>query len=152
LWPKFGFCASALFAAFLFLGYSYSQIQVQPMSPLQILRNTHWLVRTVLVWFALSIGAAAASPLVSPKFSELICTGSGVMKMLVQNDDGSSTEVVTRMGDCPLCATVGAPPPAPQVIVLQTQPLGYALQPVPAAIIAALTAAPPPARGPPEFS
>ncbi len=122
------------------------------MSPLQLLRNTHWLVRTVLVWFALSIGAAAASPLVNPKFSELICTGSGVMKMLVQNDDGSSTEVVTRMGDCPLCATVGAPPPAPPAIALQTQPLGYALQAIPAAIIAALTAAPPPARGPPEFS
>jgi len=32
------------------------------------------------------------------------------------------------------------------------QPLAYVLQSIPAAIIAALTAAPPPARGPPAFS
>jgi hypothetical protein len=31
-------------------------------------------------------------------------------------------------------------------------PLAYVLQSIPSAIIAALTAAPPPARGPPAFS
>jgi hypothetical protein len=122
------------------------------MQALQHLRNATWIARLVLVWFALSMGAAVASPLVNPQATELICSGSGVMKVLVKNADGSSTEVVSRMADCPLCASVSAPPPAAQVVTEPLQPLGFVLQSIPAAHIAALTAAPPPARGPPAFS
>ena len=123
---------------------------------LQTLRNAQRITRFVLVWFVLSLGTAIASPLVkslvSPQATELICSGAGVMKLLVKNADGSSTEVVTRMLDCPLCATVGAPPQAARVTAEPAQPLGYVLQTIPAAHIAARTAAPPPGRGPPDFS
>ncbi len=124
------------------------------MQILQRLRHANLLARFVLVWFAMSVAAAVASPLVSPQSTELICSGSGVMKVLVKNADGSSTEAVSRMLDCPLCATatVSAPPPTAQTVALPMQPLGHALQPIPAAHIAARTSAPPPARGPPAFS
>ena len=122
------------------------------MQFLQHLRNAKVITRFVLVWFALSLGVAIASPLVNPQSTTLICSGAGVMKVLVQNDDGSSTEVAARMLDCPLCTSASAPPPAAQTSAEPVQPLGYVLQTIPAAHIAALTAAPPPARGPPAFS
>jgi hypothetical protein len=130
---------------------------MQAMNPasrhlLQGLRQARHLTRWVLVWFALSLGVAIASPLVSPQAMELICSGSGVMKVLVKNADGSTSEATARMADCPLCATVAAPPPAAASCVEPAQPLAHVLQTIPAAIIAALTAAPPPARGPPAFS
>lgn len=120
--------------------------------PVQNLRNAHHLARFVLVWFVLSISAAIASPLVRPQATELICSGSGIMKMLVKNDDGSRTEQAMRMLDCPLCASASAPPPAAGLCAEPAQPLGHVLQTIPAAHIAALTAAPPPGRGPPAFS
>ena len=123
---------------------------------LQTLRNAHRITRLVLVWFVLSLGAAIASPLVNPQTTELICSGTGVMKLLVKNADGTiddgGIEVASRMLDCPLCASVSAPPPAHSVAAEPAQPLGYVLQTIPAAHIAALTAAPPPGRGPPAFS
>ena len=122
------------------------------MQILQALRNAQLIARFVLVWFVLSLGAAVASPLVNPQATELICSGSGVMKLLVKNADGSSTEVASRMLDCPLCASVSAPPPAAKAVAEPAQPLGHVLQTIPAAHIAALTAAPPPGRGPPVFS
>jgi hypothetical protein len=117
---------------------------------MQILRNAHLLARFVLVWFALSIGAAIASPLVNPQSIEVICSGAGSMKLLIQTDDGSR-ELGCNMLDCPLCGMLGAgPPPSASMGKLASiQALGHVLQSIPAAILAALTAAPPPARGPP---
>jgi hypothetical protein len=123
-----------------------------PLQLLQTLRSAHRITRFMLVWFALSLGVAIASPLVNPQSTELICAGSGVMKVLVKNADGSSTEVVARMLDCPMCATLAAPPPAQKNVAPPVQPLGHAQQPIPAAPIAAITGALPPARGPPAFS
>lgn len=119
--------------------------------PMHFLRNAHFLARFVLVWFALSIGAAIASPLINPQAMELICSGSGVMKVLVKTDDGVK-EVSSHTLDCPLCATLSAPPPVARLSVEPVQPLAYVLQTIPAAHIASLTAAPPPGRGPPFFS
>ena len=119
---------------------------------MQFLRNAHLLARFVLVWFALSIGVAIASPIVKPQAMELICSGSGVMKVLVKTDDGTR-EVASYTLDCPLCVTNSAPPPADaQMTAEPLQPLAYVLQSIPAAHIASLTAAPLPARGPPAFS
>jgi len=118
---------------------------------MQSLRNAHLLARFVLVWFALSIGVAIASPLVKPQAMELICSSMGVMKLQIQGDDGS-TDLGVKTLDCPLCATSSAPPPVAFLAVEPVQPLAYVLRSIPAAIIAALTAAPPPARGPPAFS
>ena len=117
---------------------------------MQTLRNAHLLTRFVLVWFALSIGVAIASPLVKPQASLLICTGMGMMKIQVQGDDGSP-DLTPKTLDCPFCAASCAPPPMATLAPEPVSPLAYVLQSIPSAHIAALTAAPPPARGPPQF-
>jgi predicted secreted protein len=118
---------------------------------MQTLRNAHLIARFVLVWFALSIGVAIASPIVKPQAMELICSGAGVMKVLLKTDDGTK-EVASHTLDCPLCASLSAPPPVARLSAEPVQALAYVMQSIPAAHIAALTAAPPPARGPPSFS
>jgi hypothetical protein len=120
------------------------------LAPMKILRNAHQLARLVLVWFALSLGVAVASPIVSPKAMELVCSATGAMTLLVMTDDGLK-ELVKMGPDCPLCVTGGAPPPVASSLPEPFQPLAHVLQPIPAAHIASLTAAPPPARGPPAF-
>lgn len=105
----------------------------------------------VLAWFVASMGVAIASPLVHPQSIEVICSGAGAIKLLVQTDDGT-VEMGAMSMDCPLCSTASAPPPTPVVSVLPPHPLAHALQPVEAARIAAATAAPLPARGPPSRS
>jgi len=105
----------------------------------------------VLTWFVASLGVAVASPLVHPQSIEVICSGAGTFKLLVQTDDG--TVEMGAMGmDCPLCSTASAPPPVPALPLAPPQPLAHALLPVEAARIAAATAAPLPARGPPARS
>jgi hypothetical protein len=115
------------------------------------LRHASFLARCVLAWFVLALGAAIASPIVQPQAMELICTGSGAMKVLVKTADGAP-EASTHTLDCPLCATVGTPPPAARAVAEPHQPLAHALRPVAAAHITWFTAAPPPARGPPLAS
>lgn len=121
------------------------------MPSLQAIRSLRWLARLVLAWFVLSIGVAVASPLVNPQAMELICSGSGAIKVLVKTDDGAK-ELKSHTLDCPLCAHVGAPPPVAHVDVSVIHPLAHALRPIPAAHIAARTAAPLPPRGPPALS
>ena len=119
---------------------------------MQTLRRLTHLARFVLVWFVLSLGVAVASPLVAPQDTVLVCTGAGAMKMLVKSADGSTTELGRSTMDCPLCALVAPPPVLVQAQVPPVSPLAYALQAVPSAHIAARTAAPLPARGPPIHS
>ena len=119
---------------------------------MQTLRNAHLIARFVLVWFALSIGVAIASPIVKPQGMEVICTGTaGVMKLMLKTDDGSDRDAAHNTLDCPLCGLLGAAPPpiVSPVKLAPTQALAHATQSIPAARIAALTAAPLPARGPP---
>lgn len=112
------------------------------------LRRARFLARLVLAWFALSLGVAIASPLVKPGGFELVCSGSGAIKLLVKGgSDGGQPAGHTL--DCPLCASTAAPPPALRTELAFVPALGHAVQPIFAARIAALTAAPLPARGPP---
>ena len=122
-----------------------------PLPSLQTIRSLRWLARLALAWFVLSIGVAVGSPLVNPQAMELICSGSGAIKLLVKTDDGA-TELPSHTLDCPLCAQLGAPPPVAQAHVPVVHPLAHALCPIPAAHIAARTAAPLPPRGPPVYS
>jgi hypothetical protein len=117
---------------------------------LQNLRRASALARWVLLGFVLSLGVAIASPIVNPQATQLICAASGVTKVIVTSADGS-TEVASQSMDCPLCVSIIAPPPVLKWSFEPAQPLSYALQFIPAAIIAKRTAAPPPARGPPDF-
>jgi hypothetical protein len=117
---------------------------------MRTLRHFTILTRLVLAWFVLSLGVAVASPIVQPQDVLLVCTGSGAMKVLVKADDGGTSEVASTAMDCPLCASSAAPPPVARLQAEPAQPLAYALQAIPAAHIAARTAAPLPARGPPS--
>lgn len=120
---------------------------------MRTLRHFTFLSRLVLAWFVLSLGVAVASPIVKPQDIFLVCSGSGAMKVLVKADDGSTSELGSKTMDCPLCGPMAAPPlPASNTVVAPYLPLSYALQGIPSAHIAARTAAPLPARGPPAFS
>ena len=118
---------------------------------MQTLRNARSIARFVLVWFALSMGVAIASPLVKPQAMELICAGTGVMKFVKQGADGSA-EPVSLTLDCPLCANLGAPPPAFAAHPTLVFGLAFALLPVEAARIASLLRGPWQARAPPASS
>ena len=117
---------------------------------MQNLRQATHILRFVLVWFALSVGVAIASPLVQPKAMDMVCTSSGVMKLVVQGDDASEASVATL--DCPLCASITAPPPAFHTSLTQAAPLSHALLHTVAAHLASRTAPPLPSRGPPFVS
>jgi len=122
------------------------------MTFLQTLRNTPWLAKLALLWFALTLGSAVASPMVSPQQELVICTGAGMLKVVLA-DDGTVTTAAFDAGDalfCPLCMVGGAPAPLVVNTVAPPHPLSHVLKSIPAAHIAALTAAPPPARGPPQ--
>jgi hypothetical protein len=114
------------------------------------LRRARHLARFVLAWFVLSIGVAIASPMVKPQAMELICTGAGSIKM-VQTDDGTQPSSSHTL-DCPLCSTLSAPPALLRLSAEPAQPLTHVLQSTPATHLAARTAAPLPARGPPALS
>lgn len=108
------------------------------------------LARWVLLCFALSLGVAIASPLTHPQAMALVCSSAGAVKLLVTAPDGS-TQVLSQMGDCPLCVTANAPPPTPvSPRVTLPSALSYALRSISAAHAAYATAAPLPARGPPS--
>jgi hypothetical protein len=119
-------------------------------SLLLTLRRATALARWVLLGFVLSLGVAIASPIINPQATQLICSATGGMKVIVTTADGS-TEVTSQSMDCPLCVSIIAPPPVLKSGFEPVQALSYALQSIPAAIIAQRTAAPPPGRGPPRF-
>ncbi|WP_295983727.1 DUF2946 family protein [uncultured Variovorax sp.] len=118
-------------------------------------RSTRSIVlagRWVLLWFVMSLGVAVASPLVNPQSMELVCSAAGSIKVVVHTEDGAKEMGASHM-DCPLCVLTGAPPPAMTAPAFDLPlPLGRVVQPIPAARLAAATAAPLPARGPPTFS
>jgi hypothetical protein len=118
---------------------------------MQSLRHAHRIARFVLVWFALSIGVAIASPLVQPQALQLVCSASGASKVIAGDADEQDSTALQVM-HCPLCVGVGAPPPIEIIAFTTAPPLGYALPVQYRAPFAPLAAAPPPARGPPNFS
>jgi hypothetical protein len=114
------------------------------------LRSARQLARLALAWFALALLVAIAAPIAQAGSVEVVCSGSGGMKLLV-HDDGSGHHA-SHGQDCQLCASLAAPPPV-LLLVAQTPPsLAHALRPVVAAHVIWLTAAPLPARGPPHLS
>lgn len=122
--------------------------------PMTALRRAHHLCRLALLWFVLSLGVAVASPMVNPQAMELVCSTVGSIKIIVQTDEGAQALGASQM-DCPLCVPGGAPPPTAMAMAADLPnflPLSHAVQPTVAARIAAATAVPPPARGPPRFS
>jgi len=122
------------------------------MSLLQTLRNTPWLARLALLWFALTLGTAVASPLVNPQQELIICTSAGMVKITLHADGSISTTPSSELS-CPLClvGSAAAPAlatwqPAPAQTLARVQP-GNAV-----VCLAAVSATLPPARGPPIAS
>lgn len=118
---------------------------------MQALRNAQHIARLVLAWFVCSIGVAVASPVIHPKAMDLVCSSGGSMKLVVVGDDDSHTASSSHTLDCPLCATLIAPPVLGQPALPTHSPLAHAMQPVEAARIAAPAAPPLPSRGPPPL-
>ena len=69
------------------------------------------LGRCMLAWFALSIAVAAAAPLVAAQDMELICSSTGVVKLIVKGDEGSSamgaSQSKSGLGDMTVGAALG---------------------------------------------
>jgi hypothetical protein len=99
----------------------------------------------LLVWFALGIGAAAASPVFLPHEGDVICSGSGAA-MAMPSDDGG-TPAAGHDHDCRMCVVIGAPP-LPLVIAAHEAPVDTPILqlPVPVPSQAPLPFQP---RGPP---
>lgn len=117
---------------------------------MQYLRNAHYLARFVLVWFALFLGAAIASPIVNPQNTQLVCSSTGTMKFVSAGDVANEPAAEHKL-ECPLCTGFGAPPPLSLVSFEPVQPVGYVLQSIASTHIVSATAAPLPARGPPRL-
>ncbi|GGX17480.1 hypothetical protein GCM10007242_25250 [Pigmentiphaga litoralis] len=117
------------------------------------LRTFRFLHLTVLLWFAMTLGAAIASPIIKPALFDVICSGSGVVKIIVHDQDSSSAGDGDRMVmDCPLCFAPVGLMPTPVLVAQTSDPLAYVLKSIPAARLAAATLAPLPARGPPSLT
>ena len=117
---------------------------------MQTLRHARQLTRFVLVWFALALGVAMASPLVSPKSIDMVCASGGVMKLVV-SDEGDQAQPANPSLDCPLCMSLAFPPAPVTAQAVKPSPLSHALHPIAAAHIASATAPPLPSRGPPAL-
>jgi hypothetical protein len=123
---------------------------------LQSLRNAHRLTRFVLVWFALFVGAAVASPLVKPEAVQLVCSAIGGVKLVQVDTAGADVDAAVAHTahtalDCPACLPLIAPPAADLLALLPTGHLSHVLQALPAARLASLLGQPWQARAPPIF-
>jgi hypothetical protein len=122
------------------------------MFSLQSLRNAHRLTRFVLVWFALFVGAAVASPLIKPEAVHLVCSAIGGVKLVQVDAAGADADAAAHTAlDCPACLPLIAPPAADVFAPLPTGHLPHVLQPLPAARLASLLGQPWQARAPPLF-
>ena len=119
------------------------------MTCLQTLRNTPWLARLALLWFALTLGVAVASPLVNPQNEVLICSAASGMVKIVLNDDGSVSSSATL--DCPLCLVGLVVPPVAVSLPATVHSQVTALQSSWPDITLDVSAALPPSRGPPTL-
>ncbi len=114
---------------------------------MQSLRRSRWLACLVLAWFVLSAGVATASPWLAMASLERICSGTGEARFVL-----SGPPALPALGhalDCPLCSPAVAPPPSAVAALPRLAPPAYANPPRVLAHVAAPTAVPQPARGPP---
>ncbi|ALK89934.1 DUF2946 family protein [Limnohabitans sp. 63ED37-2] len=118
---------------------------------LQSLRNAHRLTRLVLVWFALFVGVAVASPLVNPEGVQLVCTTAGSVKLIQLDADGEEAQSSHHGLHCPLCLPAAAPPVASVSAPVHVG-LSHALRPLEQARLASLIGLPWQARAPPSLS
>ena len=118
---------------------------------MQTLRNARFLTRLVLVWFALFLGAAIASPIVKPQPLQWVCGGAGALKVVAGgDDDGTATAGHTL--DCPLCAPGGAAVALYAVASPSADRSARVMGSAQSAALPSASIAQPPPRGPPARS
>ena len=79
-------------------------------------RTARTVARWMLAWFALYLGAAVASPLLTPGGYAIICSADGIAR-LVQTDDGGNVGEVRASPGAPASSvcTSRAMPSAEQI-------------------------------------
>lgn len=106
------------------------------------------LVRAVMLWLMLAFTAAVAAPIVQPQSMELLCSGSGSVKLLVGGSD--EADMAANMApDCPVCLQASAPPPRSELLVVSPPTRFEALCITVVSHPVRLSLPPLPARGPP---
>ena len=120
-------------------------------TPMPLLRSSTFLARLVLAWFALAVSAAAMSPVIQPKSTQLVCTSAGAIKLVVTDAGDQDASAAHPTLDCSLCLNVLAPAswawgplPSPKPATFLAQPASSAPRAV------AVAGAPLPPRGPPS--
>ena len=107
------------------------------------------IARCLLVWFALALGVAAASPWVAPRAYQLVCA-EGTVKLVALGDDAPADVPQGHQLDCALCLLTGSPPGDTPVALAPSAPVGHAPRWVRVDAPRVTGAwAPLPARGPP---
>jgi hypothetical protein len=117
---------------------------------MQTLRRSYQITRLVLVWFALSLGVAIASPLANPQGMELVCTSANGMQLVVMGDERSDDKGGHTL-DCPLCATLNVLNPTFNTALTQPSPQVMPRPTVVVVFVMVATATPPPSRAPPQL-
>lgn len=112
------------------------------------LRRFRWFACFMLASWALSLAAAAVSPLGGPPTIERICSGSGPEQFMVAGDL-SPVPPGGHTLDCPLCLPAVAPAPTSVAAWCGALPPTQGLCALQATPRATSTAAPLQARGPP---
>lgn len=107
------------------------------------------LTRLVVVWFALSLMAASASPLVNPKRIDVLCGEGGALKVVVIDEHGLVTPIGSHTLDCPNCLLAVPPPSLCLATVTLPAEFHYLLSRYRTAHIPSLSGASMPPRGPP---
>lgn len=115
------------------------------MAYLHFLRTAPAVTRGVLLWFVLAMTAALASPLLQPQAVQLVCSAAGAVKLVNDQDAGPRVHTL----DCVLCTGLGTALPLEGLRLQLAPPLRHSTPAAQHTSPAALTAAPPPGRGPP---
>lgn len=118
------------------------------------LRTSSLIARGVLVWFALVLAVAIASPMVVQEQAQLVCSDAGIVKLVVVDAQGEVDRGIPHTLGCSLCLPASLPAPlcfpAPSPFQLRT--ISNEWHPFVAAHIAATVGAPLPPRGPPHHA
>lgn len=114
------------------------------------LRTSKLIAQLVLVWFALFVGAAIATPYLQPGGLQMVCASGGGVKLVNASGEEGNGPASAGM-DCPLCASVSPLPTPPGLSFEPPSRLAHALQPTVVARMASATAPPLPSRGPPSL-
>lgn len=115
------------------------------------LRSSSHLARLVLAWFALTLAAAALSPVVHPKAMQPVCSADG-LKLIAVDADGGAAPAGPHTLECALCLPLPLLPQELDTVPADAAATAYAAVPPSADAPRSPAGAPPPARGPPRIS